>query len=226
MSVQRIGGVAAIGLGIVIVAEIAAFLIYAPSLGVSVGDLGDTTKFLDVLIRGRTFFSYEAFAFACASIFAIALVRALDQRLMVGARDLSATAAIFGYAAFVVLALDFQVRAAFAHMSTAEVSRDAAMQAGPAVLIVGRGLGEAFSIAGGAYFALVSIAVLRAGALPRALAWLGLVVAAAAIVSIFAAIDPAPQLLIMVWSFWTGAVLLTQPAERWATTAPRPVAAG
>jgi hypothetical protein len=210
----------------VIVAEIAAFLIYAPSLGVSVGDLGDTTKFLDVLIRGRTFFSYEAFAFACASIFAIALVRALDQRLMVGARNLSATTAIFGYAAFVVLALDFQVRAAFAHMSTAEVSRDAAMQAGPAVLIVGRGLGEAFSIAGGAYFALVSIAVLRVGALPRALAWLGLVVAAAAIVSIFAAIDPAPQLLIMVWSFWTGAVLLTQPAERWATTAPRPVAAG
>jgi hypothetical protein len=219
MNLQRIGGVAAIALGIAVVAEVAVFLLYAPSLGVSVGDLGDTNKFLDVLIRGRTVFSYEAFAFACASIFAIALVRALDQRLRKGAPELSATVAILGYAAFVVLALDFQVRAAFAHMSTAEVARDAAMQAGPAVLIVGRGLSEAFSIVGGAYFGLVSIAALRVGALPRALGWLGLITAAAAIVSIFAGIDPVPQLLIMVWSFWTGAVLLTEPAERWATSA-------
>jgi hypothetical protein len=226
MSVQRIGGVAAIALGVAIMAEIGAFLVYAPSLGVSVGDLGDTSKFLDVLIRGRTFFSYEAFAFACASIFAIALVRALDHRLRSGAADLSATAAILGYVAFVLLAADFQVRAAFAHMSTAELSRDAAMQAGPAVLVVARALGEAFSIAGGAYFALVSIAVLRVGALPRALGWLGLIIAAAVIVSIFAGIDPVPQVLIMVWSFWTGAVLLTQSEERWATSATRPVAAG
>lgn len=226
MSVQRIGGVAAIALGIAIIAEIGAFLVYAPSVGVSVGELGDPTKFLDLLIRGRIFFSYEAFAFACASIFTIALVRALDQRLRRGVPELSATVAILGYAAFVVLALDFQVRAAFAHMSTDELSRDAAMQAGPAVLIMGRGLSELFSIIGGAYFALVSIAALRSAALPRALAWFGLLVAASAIVSIFAGIDPAPQLLIMVWSFWTGAVLLTQPAERWATTATRPAAAG
>jgi hypothetical protein len=226
MNVQRIGGVAAIALGIAVIAEVAVFLLYAPSLGVSFGDLGDTNKFLDVLIRGRTVFSYEAFAFACASIFAIALVRALDQRLRKGAPELSATVAILGYAAFVVLALDFQVRAAFAHMSTAEVARDAAMQAGPAVLIVGRGLSEAFSIVGGAYFGLVSIAALRVGALPRALGWLGLITAAAAIVSIFAGIDPVPQLLIMVWSFWTGVVLLTQPIESWAAIATRPASAG
>lgn len=226
MNVQRTGGIAAIALGIAVIAEIVVFLVYAPSLGVNFGDLGDSTKLLDLLIRGRTVFSYEAFAFACASIFAIALVRALNQRLRMGAPELSATAAILGYAAFVVLALDFEVRAAFAHMSTDEVSRDAAMQAGPAVLIVGKGLSEVFSIAGAAYFALVSIAVLRVGALPRPLGWLGLVTAAAAIVSIFAGIDPAPQVLIMVWAFWTGAVLLTQPAERWATTAPRPAAAG
>ena len=225
MSVQRTGGVAAIALGIAIIAEIVVFLVYAPSLGVSFGDLSDTTKFLDVLIRGRAVFSYEALAFACASIFAIALVRALDQRLRKGAPELSATAAIVGYAAFVVLALDFQVRAAFAHMSTAEVSRDAAMLAGPAILIVGRSLSEVFSISGGAYFALVSVAVLRVGALPRPLGWLGLVTAAAGVVSIFAGIDPAPQLLIMVWSFWTGAVLLTQSEERWAAPATRPTPA-
>src|SRR2546422_1076925 len=93
MNLQRIGGVAAIALGIAVIAEVAVFLLYAPSLGVSVGDLGDTNKFLDVLIRGRTVFSYEAFAFACASIFAIALVRALDQRLRKGAPELSATVA-------------------------------------------------------------------------------------------------------------------------------------
>jgi hypothetical protein len=226
MSAQRTGGIAGIALGLAIVIELAMFLVYAPSLGVNLGDLGTPTKLLDLLIRGRTGFSYSGLGFAAASLFALTLVRALDQRLRRDVPDVSATAAWFGYAAFVLLAVDFQTRAAFAHMSTDEIPRDVAMQVGPAVLIVQRAFTETFALAGAAYFVLLSVAVLRVGVLPRALGWLGLLVAAATIVEIFAAVDPAPQLLLMVWSFWTGAVLLTQPAEGWATTAARPAAAG
>ena len=222
MGTQRAGGVAAIALGGVIVIELATFLVYAPSLGVNVGELGDPTKLLDLLIRGRIAFAVTGTAFAAACIFALVLVRALDQRLREGAPQLSATAALFGYTAFVLLAVDFQARAAFALAATNQLTREAAIQAGPAVLIVQRAVTDTFALGAAAYFGLLAIASLRIGVMPRVLGGVEWIVAAAALVGIFVAIDPVPQLLLMVWSFWIGAILLTTPAQRWATSATRP----
>ena len=70
------------------------------------------------------------------------------------------------------------------------------------------------------------VAALRTGALTRTWAWLGLLGAAAGFVEIFASIDPAPQILLMMWAFWVGAILLTTPEERRITNATRSAVIG
>jgi hypothetical protein len=76
---------------------------------------------------------------------------------------------------------------------------------------VTNGLGGGNEIIGGIWVLLVSIAALRAGVFPRTLNYLGLVSAAAGIVTIVPALEATGMVFglgLIVWFSWLGIVLL------------------
>ena len=84
----------------------------------------------------------------------------------------------------------------------------------PVALALGGAGGE---LLGGLWVLLVSLVVLQAGELPRALGWLGMVVGGAGLLSVVPLLSQAAVafgLLVIVWLAWLGVVLVRASTSR------------
>lgn len=149
-------------------------------------------------------------------VFAIALVPlalSLRQRLRVGAPGLSSVAAAFGLIwSGLILATGM-----ISNIGLSTVADLAGADPGQAESVwsaldaVTNGLGGGNEIAGGIWVLLVSIAALRTGALPRALNYLGILSAAAGLVTILPGLTDVGMVFglgLIVWFAWLGVVLV------------------
>lgn len=100
----------------------------------------------------------------------------------------------------------------------------AAVSAWQGIEPVAQGLGGAGGeLLGGLWILLVSLVALRSGGLPKALAWLGLGIGMAGILSVFPALNDAAMvfgLLAIAWFAWLGTVMLRRGDARVAHAVP------
>jgi hypothetical protein len=82
---------------------------------------------------------------------------------------------------------------------------------------VQNGLGGGNELAGGLWVMLISLAALRADALPKALSYLGIVAGAAGLVTVVPPLELVGAIFglgLIVWFAWAGVVMIRADASR------------
>jgi hypothetical protein len=157
--------------------------------------------------------------FVVFGILLVVLALALHERLKAGSPAMAPTATVIGLIwAGLVIAAGMLANVGIGRV--VDLYGSDPMQAGSAWLVLDTvvlGLGGGNEIAGGMWVLLISWAALRARALPRALNYLGVVAAAAGILTVVPALEVlgAVEALglvfglgLIVWFVWVGIVLL------------------
>ena len=211
-NLQKMGGVAAlieaatyvIGLGL-------AFTLLAP-----VWEL-DPDQYVALIAEDQAtwnlLYIWHLLIFLVNGVFLVVLALALHERLKDGSPAMSQTAAAFGLiwaglviASGMVILINLGV--------VAEVYDKDPAQAATVWLaldFVANGLGGGNEIVGGLWVLLWSWAALRAGGLPKALNYLGVLVGVAGIVTLVPALGDAAAIFglgFTVWFAWVGIVML------------------
>lgn len=219
---QRAGGVAALYLALALAAAMPYFLL--------VVDYPNATTVADkVALIVENYSSMYAMYLATYVVFGIAvgvLAIALYDSLRGDAPSTARVATLVGLLwSFALVAsgmvTTYGMTAIMALAKSDPVGAQAAWQAiEPVALGLGGAGGE---ILGGLWVLLVSRVVLRGGALPKALGWLGLVIGMAGLASVVPALNDAAiafGLLEIAWLAWLGVVLLKTKAttmEEWSS---------
>ena len=144
---------------------------------------------------------------------------ALNRRLKAGSSLLAQTATAFGIIwAGLLLAAGMIINIGFG--TVVDLYATSAAQAEAlwlAIDSVGNGMSGGMEIAGPMWVLLVSIAALQTGALPKALNWVGILIAAGGLVTIIPALETVGAIFglgLIVWLTWLGIVMLrTEPSE-------------
>ena len=207
---RRVGGIAAL----------AAAVTFIVGIVLAVTTLTDYTEGLDpaeavqfVVGHQTTLFVWYLVVFLVFGVALVPLVRALRGVLRERAPALADTAAIFGYV---------WVGLMFASGMIANIGIQAVVDAGDhgadhaatvwaALDAVTDGLGGGNELVGGMWILLVSMAALRAAALPRALAVTGIVTATAGLLTVVPGLSDVGMafgLGSVVWFVWVGLALL------------------
>ena len=147
-------------------------------------------------------------------LFQIVLVLALYERLREGAPVISQTATAVGLI-WATLVIAAGLIATLGITTAVELYGTDPAQAGSfwaAIETVAAGLsGEAGEVLGGVWLLLIGWAALRAQQLPRALAYLALVLGVAGVITVIPALAPAVFVYgigLIGWWVWLGAVML------------------
>jgi len=212
---QKAGGLAALYLAVAYLLAMPFFLLVVdyPSVVDPAGKLAllaDNRGSMHVMYL----ITYVVFGIALAI-----LALALYQRLKTAAPALMQVATAVGLLwAFVLVASGLVFNAGMAAaVSLYPTDPGRAVSMWQAIEPVSQGLGgSGGELLGGLWVLLVSFAVLRASALPRPLAWLGLVVGAAGLLSVIPPLNDAGivfGLLQIAWFVWLGASMV-RTAER------------
>lgn len=206
---QKIGGLAALYEAFAHIAGMLYFLIVVDYLSAT-GPAQKLTLLVDNTLGMQvvTLLSYVVFG-----VWLVVLTLALHDRVQAGSPALMQTATAFGliWAALLIgsgMVFNSGLAAVFALQASDSAQ---ATTVWAAIDIVHNGLGGEVEILGGLWMLLASWAALRAGALPRALNFLGVFAGVAGILSIV----PALGLLVAVyalgqiaWFIWLGVVML------------------
>jgi hypothetical protein len=166
-----------------------------------------------------TLYIVTLFVYVVFGIFQVILALALYERLKNGPHALALTATVFGLLwAGVVIASGLIFNTGIGTIVDL-YSTDQAQAATVWLAIdsVFEGLGGGTELIGGIWILLVSWAALRAGVLPKALNYLGVVIGAVGILSLIPALETLTDvfgLTQIVWFIWLGIALLrNSPSE-------------
>jgi len=211
---QKAGGVAALYIALALLAAMPYFLLV-------VDYLGATTAEAKVALVTGNYASMYAMYIASYVLFGLALgvlAFALYDRLKAGGPATVRIATAIGLLWSFVLVASGMV---FTYGMTtivalAKTDPAQARVAWQAIEPVAQGLGGAGGeILGGLWVLLLSLVVLRSGALPKALGWLGLVIGVVGLASVVPPLHDAAVafgLLQIVWFIWVGVTLMTTKA--------------
>ncbi len=213
---QKVGGVAALieaaafVVGFAMAATVlAAYTMGNPDPGESVAFLADNQTIMYVW----TLIIYVVFG-----VFLVVLSLALHERLKAGSPATARTATAFGLiwaglviASGMLIINDLGVVADLYGSDPAQ-----AESVWLALNSVEEALGGAIELPGGLWVLLLSWAALRAGGLPRALSYLGMVIGVAGILTVVPALEALTAVFglgLIVWFAWLGIVMLRGSAQ-------------
>ena len=208
---QKVGGVAALIEAATFVVGIAlAFTILAPY---ATGDLdpGQTVAFL--ADNGAILYVWNLIIYVLFGVFLVILVLALHERLKAGSPAMARTASAFGliWAGLVIASgMVFNIGLGTVVDLYGEDPAQAA-SVWLAIASVQDGLGGGNEVVGGLWVLLVSWAALRAGGLPRALNYLGMVLGVSGLLTVVPALEVLGAVFglgLIVWFAWLGIVML------------------
>ena len=149
----------------------------------------------------------------------VPLVLALHERIRAGSPALATTATAFGII-WAGLVLAAGMIAIIGLSTIADLHDIDPAQAEPvwsALDSVQNGLGGGNEVVGGLWVLLISRAALQTGALPTALNYLGMVIGAAALLTIVPALEAAGAVFglgLIVWFAWVGTIMLRSSSGR------------
>jgi len=207
---QKIGGIVALLLGIFYAAFLALFLFVLPSLDFDQSMFRDPPRFVAFVLAHYNIYYAAVLVGVIVTPTLVVLVRALEERMNATAasHSLVTIAAAYGYIGATLLFLNwlFQYTAISAFASAPPVF-SAGVQA--SVTFDMTNLGAALAL--GAWTLLLSIAAIRAGGLPKGLAFFGTLVALGDLLVLF--VLPVGTLVTTIWYLVVGVVLLTSKAS-------------
>ncbi len=208
---QKTGGVAALILAATFVVGFALFTTVLAPIGFGDLDPGQTVAFLadnQAITYIANLIVYVVFGF-----FLVVLALALYERLKAGSPAMAQTATAFG-----LIWATLAIGSGMLIMSGLGVvvdlyGKDPAQAASVWLVLdyVETGLFSSYEIPGGLWVLLVSWAALRAGRLPRALNYLGVVIGVAGLLTVVPtgdALNAVFGLGSIVWFVWLGIVML------------------
>jgi hypothetical protein len=209
----KVGGIAALGAAATfVVAMILMVAVVAPA-GYGSLDVDPVQNVAFLADNSTIMYVWNLVGYVVFGVLLVVLALALHQRLRTGSPAMMQTATALALIWAGLMFASGMVANIGAGVLTDVYSRDAA-QAGSAWLalhFVVDGLGGGNEIVGGLWVLLLSWAALRAGALPKALNYLGIVCGVAGLVTV---IPPLGQvgavfgLGLIVWFVWLGIVML------------------
>ena len=213
---DRQGGIGALVAGATFVVGIA---LYVTTLSDLTDDIVATDAVDFVVGHQTTLFAWYATIFLVFGIALVPLVRALRERLLGSEPGLADTSAIFG---LIWIGLMFATGmisniGITAVVDATEVGPDHAAAVWASIDAVTNGLGGGNELVGGLWVLLVSVAALRSGALPRSLNVLGIVSAAAGLVTVVPGLTDVGMIFglgLIVWFVWLGVVLVRNGGAR------------
>ena len=221
-NIQKIGGVAAlIEAATYLVGMAVLFTILAPISGNV-----DPGQYVAFLADNQLFMHlWHLLIYVVNGVFLVVLVLALYERLKTSTPALARMATAFG-----LIWAGLVIASGMLHINDLGVVADLynkdpaqATSVWVALAAVEEGLGGAIELPGGVWLLLVSWAALRAGALPKALNYLGGVIGVAGILMVAPALDTLGAVFglgSIIWFIWVGVVMLrsSQRAAAYRTT--------
>jgi hypothetical protein len=208
---SRAGGIAALVLAATFVIGIAMYATLLTDYTAADVTAAESVSF--VVDNQAALFAWYLVTLIVFAVAVVPLALALHRRLGTAAGGLVPTATAFGLIwSGLILATGM-----ISNIALSTVADLSATDAGQAEAVwsaldtVTNGLGGGNEIAGGIWVLLVSISALRTGALPRALAYVGMVSAAAGLVTVVPGLTDVGIVFglgLIVWFAWTGIVLL------------------
>ena len=210
---QKIGGVAALIAAATYVVGLGLFFtLLAPYYGTKDLDLGQFVAFL--ADNQAIVFIWHLIIFVVNGVFLVVLALALHQRLKAGSPAIVQTATAFGFIWAALVFAGGLVAINGLGVVVDLYGKDPAQAATVKLALdsVESGINNSDRLVGALWVLLVSWAALRAGGLPRALNYLGVVLGVAALVStVVPALKDAGAVFglgLIVWWAWLGIVLL------------------
>lgn len=208
-SIERTGGIAALIAAATVVVGLGMFAFFLSDYTTGDPTPGESVAFL--ADNHTAMYVWNLVTLIVFSIVLVVVALALYQRLKI-ARPLAQTAAAFGLiwsgllvAAGMVLNIGFGTVVDLYGTNPAQ-----AESVWLAVDTVGNGLSGGMEIFGPIWVLLVSWAALQTGALPRGLAYLGIVMAVAGLATIIPALEAVGAVFglgLIVWLSWVGLIL-------------------
>jgi hypothetical protein len=206
---QKMGGAAAlieaatyvVGLGL-------ALTLLAPVLD------ADPDQYVAFLADNLTLmYVWHLIIYLVNGVFLVVLALALHERLKAGLPALAQTATAFGliWAALVIASGMLIINDLGVVVDLYEQDPARAATVWLTLSSVEEGLGGGVELPGGLWVLLLSWAALRAGGLPRALNYLGVVIGAAGLLTVVPALDVLGAVFglgFIVWFAWVGIVML------------------
>ena len=225
---QKVGGFAALYLAAAYLVAMPYFLAF-----VNYPSVVDPAEKVALLVRNHD--SMQAMYLVTYIVFGVVLAvlaLTLYARLKDGAPVLAQAATVMGLIwAFVLVASGLVFNAGVAAVVGLHATDPAqAVSVWQAVEPVAQGLGgSGGELLGGLWVLLVSVAALRTGGLSKPLAWLGLAIGAAGVLSVVPALGDLAYgfgLAQIVWFAWLGIVMLPRAARASRAWQPAPSSAG
>lgn len=208
---QKMGGVSALIEAATFVVGLALFVTFlAPYES---GDLDPGQKVAFLVDNLAVMYAWNLIIYIVFAIFLVVLALALYERLKAGSSAMVQVATAFGliWAALILASgmLIINDLGVVAELHGADPAQAASVWL--VLNAVENGLASEFEIPGGLWILLVSWAALRAGGLPRALNYLGVVIGVAGLLTIVPAVDALNIVFglgSIVWFVWLGIVML------------------
>jgi Domain of unknown function (DUF4386) len=217
-TVQKVGGIVALLLGLFYTTFLIVFLFVLPGLGFEVSMFRDPPRFVAFVNAHYGLYYWLGLVGVLLTPSIVVLVRALDERMRATAASpsLIGIATPFGYVGATILFLNwlFQYTAV---MSFASAPPAFSAQVQASVTFDMTNLG--YFLALGAWTLLLSLAAFRSAGLPRWLTYLGILVALSDLLVLFGL--PFGALLTTIWFLAVGVVLLTKKAPEMALEGAR-----
>ena len=215
---QRMGGVAALIMAATFVVGFAVFLTVLMPAGYFDARVDPVQK-AAILADNQAIASISyLISFVVFGILLVVLALALYERLKAGAPGMAQTATAFGLIwAGLVIASGMVANVGIG--TVVDLYGNDPAQAGSvwlAIESVQLGLGGGNEMAGGLWVLLIGWAALRAGPLPRALNYLGVVIGVAGLLTVVPALEAIGLLFglgLIVWFVWVGIFLLRSSAS-------------
>lgn len=209
--IERTGGISALIAAATVVVGLGMFAFFLSDYTTGDPTPGESVAFL--ADNHSAMYIWNLVTLIVFSIVLVVVALALHHRLKTGARPLAQTATAFGLiwsgllvAAGMVLNIGFGTVVDLYGSNPAQ-----AESVWLAVDTVGNGLSGGMEIFGPIWVLLVSWAALQTGALPRGLAYLGIVMAVAGLATIIPALEAVGAVFglgLIVWLSWVGLVML------------------
>ena len=212
---QKIGGIAALYMGIMYVLGILGY-----KLVLDYGSVVDPVQNVAFLAENQTFLYFlTLFVYVIFGPFLVVLALALYERIKAGAQTMMATATALGliWAGLVIASGMIFIIGMGVVVDLYGTDPGQAATVWLAIDAVFEGTGGGNEIVGGLWVLLVSWAALRTGGLPKLLNYLGLVIGLAGILSTVPLLAEIGQAVFglgqIVWFIWLGIVLLLNPTN-------------
>ena len=208
-NLQKMGGIAALYEAAAYIVGMVGFL-----LVVDVSGVVDPVQKVALMVDNQAFlYIMHLIVYVVWAVFLVVLALALYERLKASSPAIVQTATVFGMIWATVIIASGMIYNSGMENVVDLYGKDPAQAATVWLAIdsVLGGLGGSNEILGGIWILLISWVALRAGGLPRALNYLGVVIAVAGLLTVVPALEMLGfvwGLGLLVWFLWLGIVML------------------